>query len=79
MTEDLKLYDRLVGSAPLHASPTEHQGTPQLPQFDPEYGGTIFEPSQTLLCGNFHPAWGQFRKTLANENQPIYLPSAQVA
>lgn len=26
--EDLALYDRLVGSAPLHASPAEHQATP---------------------------------------------------
>lgn len=26
--EDLKLYDRLVGSVPLHASPAEHQATP---------------------------------------------------
>jgi len=25
---DLKLYDRLVGSVPLHASPIEHQATP---------------------------------------------------
>lgn len=26
--EDLKLYDRLVGAQPLHASPAEHQATP---------------------------------------------------
>jgi len=26
--EDLKLYDRLVGSSPIHASPAEHQATP---------------------------------------------------
>ncbi len=26
--QDLKLYDRLVGSVPLHASPAEHQATP---------------------------------------------------
>jgi thymidylate synthase-like protein len=26
--DDLKLYDRLVGSVPLHASPAEHQATP---------------------------------------------------
>ena len=26
--EDLKLYDRLLGAQPLHASPAEHQGTP---------------------------------------------------
>jgi len=28
--DDLKLYDRLVGSKPLHASPCEHQATPDL-------------------------------------------------
>jgi len=27
--EDLKLFERLVGSAPLHASPLEHQATPK--------------------------------------------------
>jgi len=26
--DDLKLYDRLVGAVPLHASPAEHQATP---------------------------------------------------
>jgi hypothetical protein len=26
--EDLKLYHRLVGASPIHASPVEHQGTP---------------------------------------------------
>ena len=26
--EDVKLYQRLVGSSPIHASPTEHQATP---------------------------------------------------
>ena len=28
--EDLKLYERLVGSVPIHASPAEHQATPLL-------------------------------------------------
>jgi thymidylate synthase ThyX len=28
VAEDLKLYDRLLGSQPLHASPAEHQATP---------------------------------------------------
>lgn len=30
MEKDLALYDRLVGSRPLHASPIEHQATPYL-------------------------------------------------
>lgn len=29
ISEDLKLYDRLVGSQPIHASPVEHQAYPQ--------------------------------------------------
>lgn len=29
ISEDLKLYDRLVGSKPIHASPVEHQAYPQ--------------------------------------------------
>lgn len=28
--EDLELYDRLVGSQPIHASPAEHQATPDV-------------------------------------------------
>jgi hypothetical protein len=31
--EDIKLYDKLVGGVPIHASPTEHQATPLV---DPE-------------------------------------------
>lgn len=52
--EDIKLYDRLVGSTPLHASPTEHQATP-----DPEN-------RQPFLHGNF-TGWIQYRKTLDKE------------
>ena len=32
---DLKLYDRLVGSVPLHASPIEHQATPLIDEYEP--------------------------------------------
>lgn len=51
--EDLNLYNRLVGSAPIHASPAEHQAQASS---DPN-----------LRSGNFR-GWIQFRKTLANEN-----------
>jgi thymidylate synthase ThyX len=53
--EDLKLYDRLVGSVPLHASPAEHQGTPSSFTHGP-------------LHGNF-VGWEQFRKRLHGESQ----------
>lgn len=50
--KDLALFERLVGSEPLHASPIEHQGTP----LDPNdlYG-------RASLCGNFRQ-WVQFRQ-----------------
>jgi thymidylate synthase ThyX len=45
--KDIALYERLVGSAPLHASPVEHQATP-LSQAD-------------MWSGNFR-GWLQYRK-----------------
>jgi thymidylate synthase ThyX len=50
--KDLELYERLVGSAPLHASPTEHVAYP------------IFSSE---FVGNFS-GWVQYRKTLKFEN-----------
>ena len=52
--EDLKLYDRLMGAQPVHASPAEHQATPVPPSGDKS------------LCGNFR-GWNQFRKTVPGE------------
>jgi hypothetical protein len=54
--EDLKLHDRLVASVPLHASPAEHQATP-----DP-YGENRDQ------WGNFD-RFKQYRKTLHGECQ----------
>ena len=51
--EDLKLYERLLGAQPIHASPSEHQATPG-------NGG--------LLNGNFN-GWHQFRKMIPGECQ----------
>lgn len=50
--KDFALYDRLLGSEPLHASPSEHQAQ-------------ALESKETR-SGNFH-GWGQFRKYLPNE------------
>ncbi len=47
--KDLELYDRLVGSVPLHASPCEHQATPN--------------SISTEYSGNFR-GWIQHRKQL---------------
>lgn len=50
--EDDKLCDRLLGSQPIHASPAEHQATPDNPGW---------------WSGNFN-GWTQYRKTLDGEN-----------
>lgn len=57
LEEDLKLYDRLVGAAPIHASPAEHQACAEA---DPE-----------LRSGNFR-GWTQYRQTLKDQNITKY-------
>lgn len=57
----LALYDKLLGAVPLHASPAEHQATP-----DTKTRGKWKNPTQH---GNFS-GWIQFRKTLTNEYEP---------
>lgn len=53
LEEDLALYDRLLGSVPIHASPAEHQARASTNPF--------------LVSGNFK-GWEQYRKTLKDEN-----------
>jgi thymidylate synthase ThyX len=53
LEEDLKLYERLLGGHPIHASPAEHQA---------QSTGDI-----RLISGNFR-GWKQYRKTLEGEN-----------
>lgn len=60
--DDIALYDRLVGSSPLHASPTEHQATP-----DHRYNGVVNQWANPELHGNLS-GWKQHRKMLPNEN-----------
>ncbi|MFA7188485.1 MAG: FAD-dependent thymidylate synthase [Sphaerochaetaceae bacterium] len=60
ITKDIELFDRLVGSSPLHASPTEHQATPDLT------AGSKEGYSEPHLHGNF-TGWVQHRKTLPGE------------
>ena len=61
--DDLKLYERLVGSTPLHASPAEHQATPDNFWLVGSDGGERAYPGEH---GNFR-GWRQFRKRLPNE------------
>ncbi|WBQ32501.1 thymidylate synthase [Erwinia phage Kuerle] len=67
LDEDLKLYNRLLGSAPLHASPAEHQATPDTKSYSTDYGGELWDNES--LHGNFR-GWIQFRKTLPGETYP---------
>lgn len=65
---DLKLYDRLVGSSPLHASPAEHQATPDTCHGDRWPVGFKCQ----MWWDNWHEhgnftGWRQFRKQLENE------------
>lgn len=58
--KDLALYERLVGSEPIHASPTEHQATP-----DERYNSD-FSWKNAYLHGNFK-GWVQHRKLIEKE------------
>lgn len=64
LEKDLELYEQLVGSQPLHASPAEHQATPD------EIGFNSAELPVYLnehLHGNLSGGWIQYRKTLPGE------------
>lgn len=62
--EDLALYEKLLVSQPLHASPAEHQATPDA-QWN-NMGGGFDQWKNPELHGNLK-GWIQFRKTLPNE------------
>lgn len=66
--EDLELYNRLVGSAPIHASPAEHQATPDTLRWQHPDIPAAQEWEKPYLCGNFGPGWIQYRKTLPSES-----------
>ncbi|MCB1466529.1 MAG: FAD-dependent thymidylate synthase [Rhizobiaceae bacterium] len=64
---ELRRYDTLVGSQPLHASPAEHQATPDVNDGKVKlHGKTYTAWSQSYLHGNF-TGWCQYRKLLPNE------------
>lgn len=58
--QDLKLYDRLVAARPLHASPAEHQATPDV-MGETGFGETGWRNPQ--LHANFK-GWIQYRKMI---------------
>lgn len=67
--EDTALFERLVGGDPLHASPTEHQATPDETVGYDEKGMELSTPAWGYpeLHGNLS-GWIQYRKMLPNEN-----------
>lgn len=68
LEEDLKLFDRLLVSQPLHASPAEHQATPDDMVPNPVVlGDEIWANPE--YHGNFH-GWCQYRKFIPNEYVP---------
>jgi thymidylate synthase ThyX len=66
---DLALYDRLVGSVPLHASPAEHQATPDTGIGRIEHNGMVVDErwNHPHEHGNL-TGWRQFRRMLPNES-----------
>lgn len=63
--DDFALHDRLVGSDPKHASPTEHQATPEVKNLG-ALGDPLWVP---LKSGNFL-GWKQYRKEIIGEFIP---------
>lgn len=61
--EDLKLFNKLMGKQPIHASPSENQLRALSIRED-----YISDPNVYKSCGNCI-GWGQFRKTIPNEVQ----------
>lgn len=67
--EDLVLYERLLGSQPLHASPAEHQATPDSWVEEDRMNASLIggcwrnQYEQANFVG-----WRQYRKSLSGEN-----------
>lgn len=61
VASDLALYDKLVINQPVHASPTEHQASPDI--LLGKNKGWRYPQKHGNLVG-----WQQFRKFIANEN-----------
>lgn len=59
ITDDLALCEKLIGAKPLHASPFEHQATPDIVE-PGEFGGRWAFPE---MHGNF-TGWIQYRKQI---------------
>lgn len=65
IADDLELCDKLVGARPLHASPFEHQATPDEYVKEGKFGG-VDGWKQPYLHGNF-VGWIQHRKLIEDQ------------
>lgn len=72
IAEDILLYDRLVGSQPIHGSPAEHQATPDTCKIFIKDGKPVRVFDMPELAGNLGPGWIQYRQTLAGQNITTY-------
>jgi hypothetical protein len=78
--QDWKLFDKLMAEQPLHASPAEHQATPDTKSlYKVSKVHPITHDQELVSCGldwdkpNYHgnlDGWIQFRKLLPNEYVP---------
>lgn len=69
--KDILLYERLIESKPMHASPVEHQATPDTRDREVvDFGGGTydFDWNSPHLHGNF-VGWKQFRKLLELQSE----------
>ncbi|PZP71876.1 MAG: hypothetical protein DI590_05675 [Methylorubrum populi] len=60
VAEEVARHDALVSAQPMHASPAEHQATPDTRLPNGEW-------ANPHLAGNLGPGWIQYRKTLSGE------------
>lgn len=67
--KEIELFDKLLVSQPLHASPAEHQATPDVMGRFPTHTSPNHGWQQPHLHGNFR-GWCQYRKMLPNEFLP---------
>jgi hypothetical protein len=65
--DDVNLHDRLLVDQPIHASPAEHQGTPDEVRVVANDNGRDLGYVNPKLHGNL-TGWVQYRKTLPGEN-----------
>lgn len=70
LESELKRYESLVVSRPVHASPAEHQATPSRGVRSP-FATSAIRWSNPELQGNFY-GWNQYRKMLPHESVREY-------